>query len=77
MPNTTRYLASAANSQQHSQQPRLLSLSTAISTKCSAQSVAYGKCVVANYEKLNKDTCQKEFVAFRDCMKTALKTTKK
>jgi hypothetical protein len=56
----------SANQQQAAQ--RLLRYPAAIS-KCSTQSIAYAKCVVANSENnLNKDACLKEFNLFKDCV---------
>lgn len=72
MPNHP--VAAAANSQ------RLLRFSSAITSSCSAQSISYGKCVVAKSESANqaltKDACGKEFAAFSKCIQTALKQKK-
>nr|XP_031860613.1 uncharacterized protein CI109_003944 [Kwoniella shandongensis]KAA5527685.1 hypothetical protein CI109_003944 [Kwoniella shandongensis] len=38
------------------------------SQSCSAQSLAYGKCVGKSYTEVSKDMCQAEFVAFRQCV---------
>jgi len=50
---------------------RLLKFSGSIS-KCSAQSVAYAKCVVENSGSLKKDHCAKEFIEFKNCFKNAI-----
>lgn len=68
MPNTT---PNPVNSQ------RLLRFSSAITTSCSQQSIAYGKCVVAKSDTLTKDACSKEFSAFTKCVQTSLLKQKK
>ncbi|BFZ62457.1 hypothetical protein YB2330_003551 [Saitoella coloradoensis] len=38
---------------------------------CSAQSAVYGKCVVVQYENIHKNACEKEFLAFKECVTKA------
>ncbi|KAI8065276.1 hypothetical protein BC940DRAFT_334940 [Gongronella butleri] len=40
---------------------------------CSSTSVAYGRCVAANYKDTHKDMCAKEFAAFKQCVQKAVK----
>ncbi|KAI8978517.1 hypothetical protein BDB01DRAFT_800258 [Pilobolus umbonatus] len=39
---------------------------------CPAQATAYGKCVAASYKDVHKDMCQKEFMAFKQCVQQAV-----
>jgi len=41
-------------------------------TACASQASAYAKCVTAK-ENVNKLDCQKEFSAFAECAKNAMK----
>ncbi|KAI0745344.1 hypothetical protein C8Q76DRAFT_28092 [Earliella scabrosa] len=41
-------------------------------TTCSAAASAYGKCIVATYTDVHKDSCKKEFAAFGACMRNAV-----
>lgn len=52
--------------------PRLLVKYSAAVTKCSIQSVAYAKCIVANSDNLKKENCAKEFKEFQNCVKNAI-----
>jgi len=36
------------------------------------KSVAYGKCVVAHVDDIQKDICSKEFRAFKECVEQAV-----
>ncbi|KAF1807290.1 hypothetical protein V8B55DRAFT_1464352 [Mucor lusitanicus] len=40
---------------------------------CPAQAAAYGKCIAASYKDVQKDMCQKEFLAFKQCVQQAIK----
>ncbi|GLA79700.1 hypothetical protein AtubIFM56815_000501 [Aspergillus tubingensis] len=46
-------------------------------SKCSVetgfQAAAYGKCVVADYNAVQKDMCAKEFMKLKDCFLAASK----
>lgn len=39
---------------------------------CPAQAAAYGRCIAASYKDVQKDMCQKEFVAFKQCVQQAV-----
>lgn len=39
---------------------------------CPAQAAAYGKCIAASYKDVQKDMCQKEFLAFKQCVQQAV-----
>lgn len=41
-------------------------LATAAS-QCSAEAAVYGKCVVADYNAVDRDKCVKEFMRLKDC----------
>lgn len=41
--------------------------------QCADLGTAYGTCVLKTYNNMNKDTCKKEFDAFRSCVTTHLK----
>ncbi|OCF58769.1 hypothetical protein L486_03259 [Kwoniella mangroviensis CBS 10435] len=41
------------------------------SKSCSAQSLAYGKCVGKSYQEVSKSMCEEEFKAFRECVQKA------
>lgn len=43
------------------------------SSQCAELGAAYGNCVLATYNKMNKDTCKKEFDAFKTCVTKNLK----
>ncbi|KAF7792296.1 hypothetical protein EIP86_003332 [Pleurotus ostreatoroseus] len=45
----------------------------ASTTTCAAQASAYGKCVVATYTDIRKDSCKEEFEKFGKCMREAMK----
>lgn len=63
-----RSYSTIGSSNQQQTVQRLLRYPAAIS-KCSTQSIAYAKCVVANSENnLKKDACLKEFNLFKDCV---------
>ncbi|EEA25597.1 conserved hypothetical protein [Talaromyces marneffei ATCC 18224] len=36
-------------------------------SQCSVEAAAYGKCVVADYNAVQKDMCAKEFMRLKDC----------
>ncbi|KAJ2844623.1 hypothetical protein IWW36_005112 [Coemansia brasiliensis] len=42
-------------------------------TDCAAEATAYGKCVSANLETINKHACQVQFQTFKKCVQQALK----
>lgn len=43
------------------------------SAQCAELGAAYGNCVLATYNNMNKDSCKKEFDAFRSCVSKSLK----
>ena len=43
-------------------------------TTCSAAASAYGKCILATYTDVHKDTCKEEFQKFGACMREAVST---
>jgi hypothetical protein len=38
------------------------------SAKCSKEGALYGQCILNNYQTLGHNTCDKEFVAFKQCI---------
>ena len=40
---------------------------------CAAQASAYGKCIVATYTDVRKDSCKAEFDKFGACLRTAVR----
>ncbi|SAM66738.1 uncharacterized protein UBRO_12722 [Ustilago bromivora] len=40
--------------------------------KCSAEARVYGACVATNYENIERNMCQKEFLAFKACVQQKL-----
>jgi len=48
-------------------------LAVAATTTCAAPASVYGKCILANYQDVKKDTCAAEFRAFKDCVQTAVR----
>ncbi|KAI0051793.1 hypothetical protein FA95DRAFT_1484523 [Auriscalpium vulgare] len=42
-------------------------------TTCAEQSVAYGKCIVATYTDVQKDSCKAEFEKFGACLREAVR----
>lgn len=45
----------------------------AATSKCSVEAAAYGKCIVADYNAVQKDKCAKEFMRLKDCYLLASK----
>ncbi|PYH99702.1 hypothetical protein BO71DRAFT_394181 [Aspergillus ellipticus CBS 707.79] len=41
--------------------------------RCSTEAAAYGKCVVADYNAVQKGMCAKEFLKLKDCYLAAAK----
>ncbi|KAH7036345.1 hypothetical protein B0J12DRAFT_678959 [Macrophomina phaseolina] len=41
--------------------------------KCSVESAAYGKCILADYNNVHKDMCLKDFLRLKDCYLAAVK----
>lgn len=41
-------------------------------TTCSATASAYGKCILATYTDVHKDTCKEEFAKFGACLREAV-----
>ncbi|CAL3962406.1 unnamed protein product [Diplocarpon coronariae] len=41
--------------------------------KCSAEASVYGKCIVADYNSVQKDKCLAEFLRLKDCYIAAAK----
>lgn len=44
----------------------------AATANCSAQSIAYGKCVASRYQNIGKDACLAEFLEFKTCVQKQL-----
>ena len=44
-------------------------------TTCSAAASNYGKCILATYMDIQKDTCKGEFEKFGKCMREAVRHT--
>lgn len=44
----------------------------AAAAKCSAEASNYGRCVIADYTSVGKDTCVKEFAQLRICYVAAI-----
>lgn len=44
-------------------------------TTCSAAASEYGKCILATYTDVHKDTCKKEFAKFGACLREAVRPT--
>ncbi|KAK3949406.1 hypothetical protein QBC32DRAFT_349229 [Pseudoneurospora amorphoporcata] len=42
-------------------------------SKCSAESAAYGKCILADYNSVHKDLCANEFLRLKNCYLLAAK----
>ncbi|KAI8066221.1 uncharacterized protein B0P05DRAFT_209451 [Gilbertella persicaria] len=42
---------------------------------CPAQATAYGQCIALSYKDVQKDMCQKEFEAFKQCVQQAVSIT--
>ncbi|KEQ58872.1 uncharacterized protein M437DRAFT_88143 [Aureobasidium melanogenum CBS 110374] len=36
-------------------------------SKCTVEGAAYGKCIVAEYQNVNKDMCAQEFMKLKNC----------
>ncbi|KAL1881108.1 hypothetical protein VTK73DRAFT_4785 [Phialemonium thermophilum] len=45
-------------------------------SRCSAEAVVYGKCIVADYNSVHKDKCLKEFLKLKDCYLAATKNNR-
>jgi hypothetical protein len=41
---------------------------------CAAQASVYGKCIVATYADVRKDSCKEEFAKFGACVREAVST---
>lgn len=46
----------------------------AAAAKCSVESTAYGKCILADYKNVRKDMCAQEFMRLKDCYVVSLFT---
>ncbi|KIM24505.1 hypothetical protein M408DRAFT_75774 [Serendipita vermifera MAFF 305830] len=46
---------------------------TATTITCSTTAATYGQCMLKSYQDVKKDMCQKEFLAFKDCVQTAVR----
>ncbi|KIJ61337.1 hypothetical protein HYDPIDRAFT_60225, partial [Hydnomerulius pinastri MD-312] len=42
-------------------------------TTCSMQATAYGKCILATYTDVRKDSCKQEFEKFGQCLRQAVR----
>ncbi|KAI8344884.1 hypothetical protein EDC96DRAFT_521855 [Choanephora cucurbitarum] len=40
---------------------------------CPAQATAYGQCIALSYKDVQKNMCQKEFEAFKQCVQQVMK----
>ncbi|PWN44666.1 hypothetical protein IE81DRAFT_276493, partial [Ceraceosorus guamensis] len=38
--------------------------------QCKPQAQVYGACILASYESVDRNMCQKEFEKFKDCVQT-------
>ena len=45
-------------------------------TACAAETRKYGDCIRLHYEAVDRNNCEKEFLALHKCFKTALKQNK-
>ncbi|KPV74434.1 uncharacterized protein RHOBADRAFT_65264 [Rhodotorula graminis WP1] len=43
---------------------------------CAEAGAAYGKCIGARYQEVERDMCQREFAAFRQCVAEQMKARK-
>ncbi|KAF9520977.1 hypothetical protein BS47DRAFT_300 [Hydnum rufescens UP504] len=43
--------------------------------KCSVQSRAYGACILASYQDARRGMCEKEFLAFKECVQEVVRFT--
>ena len=50
-------------------------LATATTVTCATPAAAYGECILKSYQDVRKDMCQKEFLAFKDCVQTAVRVS--
>ncbi|TCD69821.1 hypothetical protein EIP91_006134 [Steccherinum ochraceum] len=48
-------------------------LAVASTTTCSQQASVYGKCILATYTDVKKDSCKDEFMKFGACLREAMK----
>ncbi|KIY67739.1 hypothetical protein CYLTODRAFT_352562 [Cylindrobasidium torrendii FP15055 ss-10] len=48
-------------------------LAVASTTTCASQASAYGKCIVATYTDVRKDTCKDDFLKFAKCVQSAVR----
>jgi NADH dehydrogenase [ubiquinone] 1 alpha subcomplex assembly factor 8 len=48
---------------------------TATTVTCSKPAAAYGECILKSYQDVRKDMCQKEFLAFKNCVQTAVRVS--
>ncbi|KAN0109244.1 hypothetical protein V8E52_009428 [Russula decolorans] len=48
-------------------------LAVASTTTCAREASDYGKCIVATYTDVHKDTCKAEFDKFGACLRQTLK----
>ncbi|PVF96783.1 hypothetical protein CPB86DRAFT_478865 [Serendipita vermifera] len=46
---------------------------TAVTVTCAAPAQSYGQCILANYQDVRKDMCQKEFMLFKECVQNAVR----
>ncbi|KAF9305537.1 hypothetical protein BGZ74_009789 [Mortierella antarctica] len=40
---------------------------------CASTATAYGACISATMNDVHKGVCEKEFLAFKDCVQTSMK----
>jgi hypothetical protein len=52
--------------------PPLKRFATAATVTCATAGKAYGQCILASYQDVKKDMCHKEFLAFKECVQTAV-----
>ncbi|KIM64992.1 hypothetical protein SCLCIDRAFT_113992 [Scleroderma citrinum Foug A] len=52
--------------------PPLKRLAFHSTTTCSTEAAAYGKCILATYMDVRKNSCQQEFESFGRCLRQAV-----
>jgi NADH dehydrogenase [ubiquinone] 1 alpha subcomplex assembly factor 8 len=55
--------------------PPLKRFATATTVTCATAAKVYGQCILASYQDVKKDMCQKEFLAFKECVQTTVSIT--
>ncbi|GMM27472.1 hypothetical protein DAMA08_001880 [Martiniozyma asiatica (nom. inval.)] len=60
---------------QQQQPKRQVTRLMAAASKCATESTVYGKCIVQNYQNMQKDACVQEFMLLKKCVLKNLKPT--